>query len=251
MKSKVKYAALILVIGLLGLTILASPVFGGGKTTYLYDITITIDGEEFPTFTAAGNRNGTKIAGDGVFQQGMVKVVGMSFTDEVVDQLNEAEDEDSRFNEYPEPRPLYWSPLEGDWLNLDLEDDDKFNDNNFNKHKFAPPVYVKDLQDLNGGDWEYHSGGLDYKKNTLSFRFDLFYEYYDTKGLGAHDHYILGIEMEFEEIEVDTYYDADATLNWTHYTESIKARGKNLQVDFQHLKCTCYCPVTITIEKQD
>jgi len=246
----VKYAVLVIVIGLLGLAILASPVFGKGKTTYLYHITVIIDDEGEAIFTAAGNRNGTKIGGEGKFQEGMVDVEGMSFTDEVVDQLLEAVDEDSRFNEYPEPRPLYWSPLEGDWLKLDLEDDDKFSDGNFNKSDFTPPVYVKDLQDLDSDDWKFHSGGLDDKKMMLSFRFDLFYYYYDGDDRGAHDHYILGIEMKFTESD-DIYTSVrDATLNWTHYTESIKARGKNLQVDFQHLTCPSYCPVTITIIKE-
>jgi hypothetical protein len=235
-KSKVKYAVLVLVIGLLGLAILASPVFGGGKTTYLYEITVKIDKKLITTFVAAGNKGGTKIAGDGVFQQGMVKVEEMNFPPSVVDQLDPAEDEDSSFNKYPDPRPLYWSPLEdlyGDYFDFKgIKDDDH-------------------LQDLNSNDyneWKYHSGGLDYRKNTLSFRFDMFYIYDDGEGREAHDHYILGIEMEFTK-DGDTYTSiGDATLNWTHYTEPIKPRGKNLQVDFQHLKCTCYCPVTITIE---
>lgn len=76
----------------------------------------------------------------------------------------------------------------------------------------------------------------------------MFYKYYDEDERGAHDHYILGIEMEFTEIDDDTYCDDNATLNWTHYTEPVKPRGKNLQVDFQQLKCTCFCEVIITIK---
>lgn len=245
MKSKVKFTALILVIGLLSLVILPSSVFGGGKTTYLYEITVTIDDEEFPMFTAAGNRNGTKIGGDGKFQQGMVDVE-MYFTKNVVEKLNSAQDDSPSFNDYPGDRPLYWSPLEDDWLELGLEDNgDQF---------YTGKERFNHLQDLNSNEynqwWKYHSGGLDYRKNTLSFRFDMFYIYQDGDGRKAHDHYILGIEMNFYTLEEDpyTYYsDGLATLNWTHYTEPIKARGKNLQVDFQHLKCTCYFPVIITI----
>lgn len=238
MKSKVKYAVLIIVIGLLGLAILASPILGKGKTTYLYDITITIDGVEFPTFRAAGNRNGTKIAGDGVYQQGMVDV-DMSFLNLPGDVTgDDCRDEDPGSNTYPPGRPLYWSPLEDDYLGLSLVDCTRFSLTN----------HWQDL-DSNGYNqwWKYHSGGVDYRKKTLSFRFDMFYYYYDEGERGAHDHYILSIEMEFEEMGGDTYYDGLATLNWTHYTEPLKPRGKNLQVEFQQFKCTCSREVTITI----
>jgi len=77
----VKFTALILVIGLLGLAILASPIFGKGKTTYFYDITITIDEVGSPKFTAAGNKDGTRIVGDEEFQQDMVEEVEINFPD--------------------------------------------------------------------------------------------------------------------------------------------------------------------------
>lgn len=82
----------------------------------------------------------------------------------------------------------------------------------------------------------------------------MFYIYHDGDEREAHDHYILSIEMDSCTLVEEPYEyccEGGATLNWTHYTEPTKPRGKNLQVDFQHLKCTCYCPVTITIEKQD
>jgi len=83
----------------------------------------------------------------------------------------------------------------------------------------------------------------------------MFYKYYDGDR-GAHDHYILGIEMDsctlVEEPEGPYEYccEGEVTLNWTHYTEPIKPRGKNLQVDFQQLKCTCIHQGTITIKEK-
>ena len=154
MKSKVKFAVLVLVIGLLGLAILASPVFGKGKTTYFYDITITIDGKHVTTFMAAGNKDGTRIVGDEEFQQDMVEEVEMNFPEYFVTELDEAEDEAARFNDYPLSRALYWSPLEDNYLNLipNFTECNKFDG------------LEAQLQDLNSDDWKYHSGRLDYRK---------------------------------------------------------------------------------------
>jgi len=123
-KSKVKYAVLILVIGLLGLAILASPVFGGGPKSYEYHIIIEIDGQTVTEFYAYGNKNRTRIVGYEKYQMGYVPV-SMNFPPSVVEQLYLAQPE----------RPLYWSPLEdlyGDYCYFENEDEDNLQDLNSN-----------------------------------------------------------------------------------------------------------------------
>ena len=233
MKSKMKYAALVLVIGLLGLVILPSSVFGGGPKTNEYHIIINIDGQPVAGFDAYGNKDGTRIAGFEKYQQGMVENVAMNFPDEGIlppdEYLYDPTDTDPP---YPE-RYFRWSPLEENCWGLLGEEPSECSG-------------CDELQALDNVDWEFHH--IKISGNSLECRFDLFYdEEYD----GAWDHYIIGINMEFGSPQVENnskIYTGDATINWTHYTEWSKPpKGKKLDIAFQHLEYPTPGEPTITI----
>ena len=243
MKSKVKYAALVLVIGLLSLVILPSTVFGGGPKVYEYEITIKIGDVDVATFKAPGNKAGTRIV-----NTNGAPLVNMTFPENILPSDEPEEGDEDYYAktgtdlsvDYPD-RCFRWSPLEDDYWGL-LED-------------FYPGIDIdlcsdipeKHYQTLDGKDWEFHHIGI--RSNTLDCRFDLKEYIYE----GTWDHYIIGIHMEeFVLSPQDSnikIYTGDATINWTHYTEWSKPpKGKKPKIKFQQLKYSIEGELTITIE---
>ena len=201
MKSKVKYAALILVIGLLGLAILASPVFGVKPEPKLY--TIVISGAiESDVFKTEGNKPRTRF---NPFPKEELPVkVMLDFDSSVLPP-------DKYLYDPTETYPLRcfrWSPLEDVIADL--------------------CTGKKNLQILDKIKWEFHH--INISGNSLYCRFDIKEYKYD----GAWDHYVLDINMEFTE--ANNEYSGDATIKWTHYTENTKPRGKKQEIEFQHLE---------------
>jgi len=203
-KTKVKFAALILVIGLLGLAILASPVFGGKPESKLYTIEIingvgVITSTEFET---EGNKSRTRF---NPFPKGGDVFVTLTFDSGILFPVSG----DITFDDFR------WSPIEDDRQTLEGDD----------------------------ADWEFHH--IKISGNSLYCRFDLFYE---NEEKGAWDHYVLDIYLKLTNGGgAGTYSDDNATINWTHYIENTKPRGKKTKIEFQQLEHTSYGPLTITI----
>ena len=220
MKSKVKYTVLILVIGLLGLAILASPVFAGPKYY------IEIDGDiDYVKFETEGNKARTRF---NPFPKGEEVLVTLTFDLSILPPDSKDYDETET---YP-ARCFRWSPLEDDYWSL------WDSDPNLCTGK-------KHLQTLNKIEWEFHH--IKISGNSLSCRFDLFYEYE-----GAWDHYVLGINMELTNGGgAGTYHDENATINWTHYTEKTRPRGKAPDIEFQQLTYSSSSELTITITEAE
>lgn len=212
MKSKVEYAVLVLVIGLLGLAILASTVFGKPEPK-LYTVTISgvINCVEFET---PGNKPRTRF---NPFPKEELPVeVELTFVSILPPDSKIYEETGHCFR---------WSPLEDNLASL-CDDEDHY----------------QILDDNLLCKWEFHH--ININGNSLYCRFDLkFYKYE-----GAWDHYVLDINMEFEK-EVDTYTSVGkAAIDWTHYTETTKkTKGKKLEIEFQHLEYPSEGELTITI----
>ena len=227
MKSKVKFAVLILVIGILGLVILASPVFGGPDPKF-YTVEISgainsaVDSDVW--FTTEGNKSRTRF---NPFPKGEEVSVKLTFVGILPPDSKDYDETET----YP-ARCFRWSPLEDDYWNLWDPDPNLCTGKKY-------------LQTLNKIEWEFHH--IKISGNSLSCRFDLFYEYE-----GAWDHYVLGINMELTNGGgAGTYHDENATINWTHYTEKTRPRGKAPDIEFQQLTYSSSSELTITITEAE